>query len=103
MTTLWLCITATAVASFAIKAAGPALLGSNPLPERARGPMTLLAPALLSGLVIADLLGPRWRSFDPALVMGVAVAAFLRLARVPELPAVLAAVVVAAGARAVMG
>ncbi|MBT0770265.1 AzlD domain-containing protein [Kineosporia sp. J2-2] len=99
MTTLWLCIAATALVSFSIKAAGPALLGSDPLPERARGVVALLAPALLFALVVAELLGPGWHDLDPALVIGVTVAVVARLARVADLPAVLLAVLATALAR----
>ena len=100
MLTLWLCIAATAAASFAIKAVGPALLGTSPLPQRARGVVALLAPALLFGLVVTDLLGSRWRSLDLALVAGVGTAAVARFARVPELAAVLISVLVTAAVRA---
>ena len=102
MTMLWWCIAATALASFAIKAAGPALVGSHPLPGRARGVVALLAPALLFGLVVADLLGPGWDDFDGPLVIGVAVAVFARLLRVPELPSVLLAVLVVAVVRVLL-
>jgi branched chain amino acid efflux pump len=50
----WTVIALLAVGTFAIKAAGPAILGDRPLPERLSGVIGLLAPALLAGLVINE-------------------------------------------------
>ena len=50
----WAVIAALAVGTFAIKAAGPAVLGQRPLPARLTGVIALLAPALLAGLVIFE-------------------------------------------------
>jgi uncharacterized membrane protein len=50
----WPVIAALAVGTFAIKAAGPAVLGQRPLPDRLTGVIALLAPALLAGLVIFE-------------------------------------------------
>ena len=51
---VWAVIAALAVGTFAIKAAGPAVLGQRPLPVRLAGVIALLAPALLAGLVIFE-------------------------------------------------
>ena len=50
----WAVIGALAVGTFAIKAAGPAVIGQRPLPDRLAGVIALLAPALLAGLVIME-------------------------------------------------
>jgi branched-subunit amino acid transport protein len=50
----WGVIAALAAGTFVIKAAGPAVLGQRPLPERLTGVIALLAPALLAGLVITE-------------------------------------------------
>jgi uncharacterized membrane protein len=50
----WAVIAALAVGTFAIRAAGPAVLGQRPLPDRLVGVIALLAPALLAGLVIFE-------------------------------------------------
>jgi hypothetical protein len=50
----WAIIGALAVGTFAIKAAGPAVLGQRPLPDRLAGVIALLAPALLAGLVVME-------------------------------------------------
>src|SRR5215216_3100727 len=50
--TLWITIVAVALASAAIKAAGPMLVGGRDLPPRAAAIVALLAPALLAALVV---------------------------------------------------
>jgi branched-subunit amino acid transport protein len=51
-----LLIAGMAVATFAIKAAGPIALGGRDLPERFSGVIALLAPALLAALVVTQSL-----------------------------------------------
>jgi hypothetical protein len=100
--TIWICVALTAIASFAIKATGPAILGNRPLPSRARGVIALLAPALLAGLVISDVLGPHWSSASAPLALGVVTAATTRTTGLPTPACVIAAVMVTAVARAVL-
>ena len=102
MTTIWTCVALAALASFAIKATGPAILGNRPLPPRARGVIALLAPALLAGLVISDILGPHWSSANAPLALGVLTAAAVRTTRLPTPACIIAAVIVTAVARAVL-
>ena len=102
MITIWICVALTALASFTIKATGPAILGNRPLPSRARGVIALLAPALLAGLVISDILGPDWSSADGALALGVLTAASSRTTGLPAPACIIAAVAVTAVARAAL-
>ena len=51
MTTIWVVVIVTGVATLALKAAGPLLLGGKPLPARVTSLVSLLAPALLAALV----------------------------------------------------
>ena len=102
MTTIWTCVALTALTSFAIKATGPVILGSRPLPSRARGVIALLAPALLAGLVISDILGPHWSSANGPLALGVLTAAASRTTGLPTPACVIAAIIVTAAARAVL-
>ena len=102
MITIWICVALTALASFAIKATGPAILGNRPLPSRAKGVIALLAPALLAGLVISDILGPNWSSADGPLALGVLTAAATRTAGLPAPACIVAAVLVTAIARAAL-
>ncbi|HEY8718679.1 AzlD domain-containing protein [Pengzhenrongella sp.] len=101
MQTIWICIAATALISFGIKAAGPALLGDRPLPDRVREVIALFAPALLFALVVAALLGSHWRAVDSGVAVGVAAAVAARLCRAPTLLAVVVGVGAAALLRAV--
>lgn len=100
MTTLWICVAATAAISFAIKAAGPALLGQRPLPDTLRVVLALLAPVLLFALIVTHLLGPDWKAFDTTALLGVVAAAATRLLGLHSLLAVACGVVVTAVLRA---
>jgi uncharacterized membrane protein len=99
MTTLWVTIIAVALASAAIKAAGPVLVGGRELPPRAITIIALLAPALLSALVVTETFGEDQHLVLDERAMGVTVAAVALLLRVPMLLAVALAVVTAALAR----
>ena len=52
MTAVWTSILVVAVANFAIKAAGPVLLGGRELPRALVAVIALLGPALLMALVV---------------------------------------------------
>jgi len=74
VTTVWVTIVAVALASAAMKAAGPVLVGGRDLPPRVVAVIAFLAPALLAALVVAETFGE-----DRALVLderavGVAIA-----------------------------
>jgi len=99
---IWVCVALTALASFAIKATGPAILGDRSLPSRARGVIALLAPALLAGLVMSDILGPNWSSADGPLALGVLTAAASRTTGLPAPACIIAAIAVTAIARAAL-
>ena len=100
MSTLWLTIAAVAVASAAIKAAGPVLVGGRELPPRVLGVVALLAPALLAALVVVETFGEDQRLVLDAKAVGVAVAALALALRAPVLVVVALAVVATAAARA---
>jgi branched-subunit amino acid transport protein len=102
VTTIWTCVALTALAGGAIEATGPAILGNRPLPSRAKGVIALLAPALLAGLVISDILGPHWSSANAPLALGVLTAAASRATGLPTPGCIIAAVIVTAVARAVL-
>jgi branched-subunit amino acid transport protein len=54
VTEVWITIGVLALASAAIKASGPVVLGGRPLPRVALGVISLLASALLAALVITQ-------------------------------------------------
>ena len=100
MSTLWVAIVAVTLASAAIKAAGPILVGGRELPPRVNAVIALLAPALLAALVVTEAFGDD----DGHLVLderalGVGVAAVALALRAPVLLAVALAALVTALAR----
>jgi uncharacterized membrane protein len=98
---VWVTIAAVAVASAAVKAAGPLLIGGRDLPPRARAVIVLLAPALLAALVVTSALadGDRLQPLDPK-VAGVAAAALGLGLRAPTLVTLALAAATTAGLRA---
>ena len=99
MTTLWAVILAVALASAAIKAAGPATVGGRDLPPRAVAVVALLSPALLAALVITQTFGGDGRLVLDERALGVAAAGIALAFRAPVLLAVAIAVVVTVAAR----
>ena len=57
MTDVWVVVVVVAVATMAFKAAGPVVLGTRPLPPRVRGVVDLLAPVMLTALVVTQTFG----------------------------------------------
>ncbi len=62
MSAIWATILVVAVTTALIKATGPVVLGGRRLPERVDGVIVLMAPALLTALVVTAALadGDRW-------------------------------------------
>ena len=89
--TAWVVVAVVGVATMAIKAAGPVLLGGRPLPPRALAVVRLLAPALLAALVVTQTLTLGERLVIDARLLGVAVAAVALLFRAPLLLVVILA------------
>ena len=100
MTRVWLSIFAVTLANLLLKASGPALLGDRALPPRARAVVGLVAPVLLSALIVVELAGPDWQGIDVPQLVGVGVAGAAWALRAPLLLAVLLAVLATAGLRA---
>ncbi len=98
MSEVWLVVLVVGAATIAIKATGPVALAGRPLPGRLADVVELLAPAVLAGLVVTQVVGgDRQLVLDERLVgLGAAVVA-LRF-RAP----ILAVVVVAAVATALV-
>ena len=72
MSESWIIVLAVGAGTMAIKAAGPVLLGSRPLPAPVQRVVALLAPALLAALVAtAACLIPANRAarVDPMVVL----------------------------------
>jgi hypothetical protein len=100
MTALWVTIIAVALASAAIKAAGPVLVGGRELPPRAISVIALLAPALLAALVVTETFGEDGHLVLDERAIGVAVAGVALALRAPVLLAVALAALTTALVRA---
>jgi len=101
LTAIWITIASLALATVALKLAGPLLLGGRPLPPRAMSVIELLASALLAALVAVETFGKgRALTFD-ARALGVLFAAAVLARRAPMTVAVVGAAAVAALTRAI--
>jgi len=96
VSTVWLVVLVVGLATVALKATGPVLLGDRELPGRLASMVGLLAPVLLSALVVTQTVGGDNELVFDARLAGVGAGAASIAARAP-LPAV---VVVAALATA---
>ena len=99
MSALWVAIVAVTLASAAIKAAGPIMVGGRELPPRVNAVIALLAPALLAALVVTETFGDDGHMVLDARALGVGVAAVALALRAPMLLAVALAALVTALAR----
>ena len=101
MTDVWITIGVLAVGTVLIKAAGPLAVGGRPLSPPATRVISLLAPAVLSALVVVGTFSGADRElvFD-ARAVGLAAGAAAIALRAPLLAVVLAAAASAAAARA---
>ena len=98
---LWVLIAGTALATVAIKAFGPVVLGGRPLPVVFNKVLVLLPPVVLAALVATSTLADGSTLQVDASTAGVAVAGVQLWQRRPLLLAVLVAAAVTAGLRAV--
>ena len=96
MSAVWLVVLVVGIATIAFKATGPVLLGDRELPEPVARVVALLAPVLLSALVVTQTVGGDNELVLDARLAGVGAGAVAIAARAP-LPAV---VVIAALATA---
>ena len=100
MTGVWVMIVALALATTALKLAGPLLLGGRPIPAGALRIVELLASALLAALVVVETFGNGRSLTLDARALGVVFAAAALARRAPLAVAVVGAAVVTALARA---
>jgi branched-subunit amino acid transport protein len=96
VSTVWLVVLVVGVATVALKATGPVLLGGRELPHAVAGVVELLTPVLLTALVVTQTVGGDNELVLDARLAGVGAGAAAIAARAP-LPAV---VVIAAAATA---
>jgi len=101
VTGLWVMIATLALATAALKLAGPLALGGRPLPAKALTIVELLASALLAALVVVETFGKGRSLTLDARVLGVAFAVVALWRRAPTIVVVAGAAAVAALARLV--
>jgi uncharacterized membrane protein len=95
VTAVWITIAGLVVTTAAIKAAGPVLVGGRELPAGAYAVIGLLAPALLTALILTDTFASgQDLTVDACAAIAVAL-------RAPLLVTVLVAAVGAAAVRAI--
>jgi branched-subunit amino acid transport protein len=101
MTAVWVTIAGLVVVTAVIKAAGPVLVGGRELPRSAYAVIGLLAPALLTALILTDTFARDQDLTVDARAAGLGCAAVAVALRAPLLVTVLVAAVGAAGVRAI--
>ena len=79
------------LATIALKAVGPVILGGRPLPRHLTGVVRLLAPALLAALVVTQSVGGDEDIVLDARLVGLGAAVVAILLRAPLLAVVVAA------------
>jgi branched-subunit amino acid transport protein len=82
---VWTSIAVVAVANFALKAAGPVVLGGRELPDVLVRVIALLASAILAALVVVGTFSDEGELSVDAQTAGVAVAGVAFLFRLPLL------------------
>jgi uncharacterized membrane protein len=99
----WAAILALAAGTYAMKAAGPVLLGGRPLPPRLERVVDLLPAALLAALIAVQTFVAEGELTVDARAAGVAAAAVAAWRDAPFLVVVGVAMAVAAAVRAIAG
>ncbi len=100
MTATWVVVAGVGVATMAIKALGPVLLGGRPLPPRLGSVVRLLAPAILAALVVSQTFATDRSLEVDARAVGVAAALVALWLKAPVLVVIVAAAVTTAVVRA---
>jgi len=100
MTDVWIVVGVVGVVTVLFKAAGPVFLGRRALPPRIKFVVELLAPVMLTALVVTQTVGGNGELSLDARIPGVAVAAVAVWRRVPLVGAMAVAAVVTALVRA---
>jgi hypothetical protein len=99
VSTGWLLVIVVGLATVALKATGPVLVGGRELPPRLLGVVALLAPTLLAALVVTQAFADGRALALDARAAGLAAAAAAIALRAPVLAVVAVAAVVAAVVR----
>jgi len=93
-TEVWVVVAAVALGTFVFKAAGPVFLGRRELPGRTDAVVALIAPVMLTALVVVQTFGGHEEIVVDARVPGVAAAAVALWRGVPIVAAMAIAALV---------
>lgn len=99
MTVVWLTIGGLTLATVVLRAAGPLVLGGRELPKQAHGVIALLAPALLTALIVTDTFARDQDLTIDARAAGLTCAGVAAALRAPLIVTVVAAAIGAAVVR----
>ncbi len=100
LSSVWIVVAVVGVATVALKAVGPVILGGRELPDALSSVLFLLAPALLGALVVTQAVGgDREIVLDDRLV-GIGAAVLAIVLRLPLLAVVVFAAAATAASRA---
>jgi branched-subunit amino acid transport protein len=99
---VWIVVIVVGVATMLFKASGPVFLGRRALPVRAQAVVELLAPVMLTALVVTQTFGGDGQVSVDARLPGVAAAAIAIWRRAPIILAMAIAAVVTALVRLVV-
>jgi branched chain amino acid efflux pump len=102
MTDFWIVVGAVGAATVLFKAAGPVLLGRRPLPPRGQAVVDLLAPVMLTALVVTQTFGGDGDVTVDARLPGVAAAVIAIWRRAPIIVAMVIAGLVTAVVRVIV-
>jgi branched-subunit amino acid transport protein len=102
MTDVWIVVAVVGVVTVLFKAAGPVFLGRRALLPRIKSVVELLAPVMLTALVVTQTVGGDGELSLDARIPGVAAAAVAVWRRVPLVGAMAVAAVVTALVRALV-
>ena len=102
MSDAWTVVIAVGALTMVFKAAGPVFLGDRQLPGRAQSVVDLVAPVMLTALVVTQTLGGDEKIVVDARIPGVAAAAVAIWRGAPIFVAMLIAALVTALVRVVL-
>jgi branched chain amino acid efflux pump len=100
--TPWIVVAVVGLATIVFKAAGPVLIGRRSLPPRIQPVVDLLAPVMLTALVVTQTFGGDGKISVDARVLGVGAAVIALRLRAQIIVAMAIAAVVTAGVRLVV-
>ena len=99
MSVVWLVVLLVGAATVALKALGPVVLGGRSLPGHFNGVVALLAPALLTALVVTQAVGGEGELVLDERLLGLGAAVIALILRAPLLLVIVVAAVTTALAR----